>query len=98
MKPCICGAKSGEGSSSPLQTLTYYGQTLLRYQAVDGILLGKSILLASTSKINLFSCVGELGFEPRLTESESAVLPIERFPKLFRFQARKFTWFKIPIK
>jgi len=31
---------SGEGSSSPLQTLTYYGQTLLRYQAVDGILLG----------------------------------------------------------
>jgi len=31
-------AKSGEGLSSPLQTLTYLGQTLLRYQAVDGIL------------------------------------------------------------
>ena len=46
------GFKSGEGLSSPLQSLTYMGQTLLRYQAVDGILLGKSILLASTSKIN----------------------------------------------
>ena len=31
------GFKSGEGLSSPLQSLTYYGQTLLRYQAVDGI-------------------------------------------------------------
>jgi len=41
------GLKSGEGSFSPLQTLTYYRQTLLRYQAVDGILPGKSILLAS---------------------------------------------------
>ncbi len=49
-------------------------------------------------RIQGFLLVGELGFEPRLTESESAVLPIERFPKLFRFQARKFTWFKIPLK
>jgi len=41
-KPHKCRAISGEGSSSQLQTLTYYGQTLLRYQAVDGILLGNS--------------------------------------------------------
>ena len=33
-----------------------------------------------------YHLAGELGFEPRLTESESAVLPVERFPNTASFK------------
>ena len=50
-----------------------------------------------TENTSMISMAGGLGFEPRLTESESAVLPLNYPPKLFHFKVLAFSSSRKPL-
>ncbi len=68
------------GAAGSISKMAEISRSFLQHEATRSAPISRGRCSNYSIEISVLAVAGELGFEPRLTESESAVLPLDDSP------------------